>query len=335
MATFATRRLKDGTIRHTVQVRRRGARPLARTFTRLTDARVWARSVEADIEAGKSPVPTKARKVTLAELVEQFLRGPGKGWPSNRTSYLHRWVGQVGHLTLAGLTRGEIIAARDELWSGRAPATVNRAVAYLSSVLSYAVEREIIPENPCRKLKLTEPRGRVRYLSDDELARLRGAVAAQETLPDLSLFVEAALRTGARAGELQGLRWEDIDFQRGVAILHETKNGERRLLPIRGALLEALRNKPRTCALVFTCPTGVGRIQYGNAWRAALKAVGIESFRFHDLRHHAASTLVQNGVDLYAVQHLLGHKSPTMTQRYAHLAPEAITDIGDKLGALL
>jgi integrase len=345
MATIIERKARDGTSRFLVQVRRRGAPLQTQTFTRRTDAKVWARQVESAIETGKAIPTSKARRTTLAEVIERFLAGPGKAWPRDRQKYLGRWKDKLGRSTLAALTRAEVIKARDEFAAtGISNATCNRMVAYLSKALSTAQhDWALIDTNPCQKVKLTEGRGRVRYLSEQELVALREAVAEQTDLPDLALLVEAALRTGARAGELTGLKWGDLDLEAGVALLSKTKNGERRLLPIRGKLLDALRTKPRVSPYVFTSPgrkgregkVTFGRIQYDKDFRAAVKAAGIENFRFHDLRHTAASTLVQNGVGLYDVQHLLGHKSPTMTQRYAHLAPEAMQHIGDKLGALL
>lgn len=325
MATIIPRRRKDGSTRYLVQIRRRGAPTVAQTFARLTDAKAWARKTESGIDAGKMPLPSKARSTTLADAIDDFLKT--SDWPRDRQSILLKWKAEIGHLMLAAVTRKAIAEARDRMGKGVSNATRNRYVAYLSAFLSHLVhEQGLLAENPCRKLRLTEPRGRVRWLSDDELSRLRQALKSR---PKVALLVEAALHTGARAGELLALKWADIDFDAGTALIRESKNDEPRLIPIRGALLEALKARDQSGdARVF-------RLAYSKPFREACAEAGIEDFVFHDLRHHAASVLVQAGTDLYVVQKLLGHKSPAMTGRYAHLRPENIVDIGDRLAEVL
>jgi integrase len=346
MATIIERTLSDGTKKYLVQIRRRGAPLQSQTFSRKTDAKVWARSVESAIETGKAIPTNKARRTTLADLIERFLKAEGRSWPKDRQRYLERWKDSLGHLTLAALTRAEVIKERDRLVSeGAGPATVNRQLAYLSRVLSVAVtDYELMQSNPLlrSKLKLAEPQHRVRFLSASELAALREAAAKSET-KDLALFVEMALCSGARAGELVNLRWVDLDLEVGTAVLHVTKSGKRRAIPIRGRALEMLRAKERTCEWVLTSngkprkdkPPIYGKLQYGKPFRDATKASGIENFRAHDLRHTAASYLVQADVPLFTVQALLGHATPTMTQKYAHLVADQVATAGDKLAEAL
>jgi integrase len=346
VATILERRLKDGSKKFLVQVRRRGAKPQSQTFTRKTDATRWAKSMESAIDEGRAFPHSTARRTTLVDTIDRFLKGEGKRWPNDRRRYLERWSEALGHLTLAQVTRSEIVKERDRLAAeGMAPATVNRMLAYLSRVLSVAVtDYELIGANPMlrAKLKLEEPQHRVRFLSPVELAALREACAKSEQR-DLALFVEAAMHTGARAGELAGLRWTDCDLETGVAVLNKTKSKKRRTIPLRGRLLDALRTKPRLCPLLFHSNGRAnkdgemvyGLIQYDNFFRAALAEAKITNLRFHDLRHHAASMLVQNGVGIYEVGNLLGHSSIEVTKRYAHLAPDAITQLGDRLAEVL
>jgi integrase len=346
VATIIERTLQDGSRRYLVQVRKRGAKLQTQTFARRTDAVRWGKSIESAIDEGRAFPQSSARKNTLAEVITRFLEGEGKRWPKDRRKYLEGWSDRLGHLTLAQLTRSEIIAARDKLVrDGTGPATVNRLLAYLSRVLSVAVQDyELLPANPMlrAKLKLAEPQHRVRFLSPVELAALREAAAKSET-KDLAVFIEMALCSGARAGELVDLRWVDLDLEEGTATLHVTKSGKRRAIPLRGRALEMLRAKERTCEYVLTSngkprkdkPTIYGKLQYGKPFREAVKAAGIENFRAHDLRHTAASYLVQADVPLFTVQHLLGHASPTMTQKYAHLVSSQVATAGDKLAEAL
>jgi len=135
-----------------------------------------------------------------------------------------------------------------------------------------------------------------------------------------------------RRGEILALTWKGVDlFRRTVTVFH-SKNGERRTIPINQTVLSLLKEKskvrPLKTNLVFHSGAYT-RINVHNLRRAFisdLTKAGIEDFRFHDLRHTFATRLVQAGVDLYKVQRLLGHKSPTMTQRYAHHYPESLRD---------
>ena len=134
---------------------------------------------------------------------------------------------------------GEIIAPKEYRRSG---ATVNRYMATLSHLFSFAVkERRLIDRNPAGDIRRKkEARGRTRFLSDEERTELLDACASSEW-PALYALVLLAITTGARRGELLSLRWADMDLKAGRATLHDTKNGEQRTLPLAGKALEALR----------------------------------------------------------------------------------------------
>jgi integrase len=125
-----------------------------------------------------------------------------------------------------------------------------------------------------------------------------------------------------RRGEILGLHWSQIDFARERITLHETKNGERRGVPLAGLALALLRglhtNRRVDTELVFPSSRVARPIQLEKAWKMALRKAGICDFRFHDLRHCAASYLVMRGASLAEVGEVLGHKSVQMTKRYAH-----------------
>ncbi len=171
--------------------------------------------------------------------------------------------------------------------------------------------------------KLTEPRGRVRFLSDEERLRLLEACKASDSaiLYTVGLL---ALSTGARRMELLGLPWKDVDLQRGVIILHETKNGERRVLTLSGHALELMKQYEKirdlSCDLVFPGKNLKKPIDIRSPWETALKRAGITNFRFHDLRHSAASYLAINGASLSEISEVLGHKTLQRVKRYAHLS---------------
>lgn len=236
-------------------------------------------------------------------------------------------------LILSDLTRALIIEQRDKLLSSRArgigqrsPATVNRYMVALGHALTIAAnEWEWIHENPMKKISnLPEPRGRIRYLNDEERERLLQVCKAL-TNPQLHTLVVLALSTGARYGELIKLRWDDVDWDRKVITLHDTKNKERRLLPLMHYALELMKthHKARNIAsdLVFPAPSNPMRSWNSrSSWLSALQKANIDNFRFHDLRHSAASYLAMNGASLAEIAEVLGHKTLQMVKRYAHLS---------------
>jgi len=171
--------------------------------------------------------------------------------------------------------------------------------------------------------KLPEPAGRIRFLSDTERQDLLAACKHRSN-EFLYPVVVLALSTGARKGEIMGLRWKDIDFDRSQATLTNTKNREIRILPLTGLAMELLRGLSRIrridTDLVFPHKEGAKPARISPAWKRALAESGIEDFRFHDLRHSAASYLAMNGATPSEIAAVLGHKTLQMVKRYAHLS---------------
>ncbi|PKN30499.1 MAG: hypothetical protein CVU64_03140 [Deltaproteobacteria bacterium HGW-Deltaproteobacteria-21] len=205
----------------------------------------------------------------------------------------------------------------------RADASVNREMACLRHIFSKAVEWEMVERNPFsggKSLLLKENNQRIRYLSEEEITRL---IVECKPKVHLHRIVVAALNTGMRKGEILSLRWSQI--RNGFIYLEKTKTNERREIPVNDEL-EALFKEIRkeqglTSEYVFTYAKRMfSRVD--RAFHGALKRAGIEDFTFHDLRHTFASHLVMKGASLKEVQELLGHKTMTMTLRYAHLSQD-------------
>jgi integrase len=170
--------------------------------------------------------------------------------------------------------------------------------------------------------KPKESRGRVRFLSDEERNRLLESCKISVN-PCLYTVVVLALSTGARRGELLSLHWEDVDLKRGMLTFRETKNGERRSVPLTGYALEVLTKHAKirrlNTTLVFPNSTCTQPMCIRRAWDNAVERAEITNFHFHDLRHSYASYLAMNGASLLEIGELLGHKTPAMVKRYAHL----------------
>ena len=208
------------------------------------------------------------------------------------------------------------------------PATVNKELGLIRHAFNIAIrEWEWCRDNPMRRVSLEKVRNeRDRWLTPDEDTRL-----LTHSVPWLQDILVFALNTGMRRGEILGLEWRAVDLNRQVLVVMKSKNGEKRTVPLNSCLVGLLRHKTATSekdSFVFTtsCGTRIDARNLTRAFYSALEKAEITNFRFHDLRHTFATRLAQAGVDLYKVQRLLGHKSPTMTQRYAHHSPESLRE---------
>lgn len=336
MATIEKRTAKSGETTYRVRVRVKGYKPASATFERLTDARRWEQQTEAAMREGRYFKNTEAKKRTLAEMIDRYLEQVGRNNPRRWESVhllLEWWKRELGYVYLSDLTRSKITEKRDQLLATpkkdgtpRMPATVNRHTEALRHALNMAVkEWEWLESHPMNGLpKLKEPRGRDRFLTDEERQAILAACQASKS-KNLFPLVMLALTTGARAGELLNIRWQDIDFPRSQIVLHKTKNGEKRvlhLLPAIKALLEE-HGKVRRLGTDLLFPAARNPkvpFEYRPSWEYALQTAGIENFRFHDLRHTAASYLAMSSASLMEISACLGHKTLAMVKRYAHLS---------------
>jgi integrase len=348
VATITKRTDKAGGISYKVEVRLKGHPAQRATFTRVTDARKWASATETAIREGRHFKTTEAKRHTLSELVDRYAREilPGKKDGAHQGRQLNWWKAQIGAYALADVTPALIAETRDKLAAqptprgpSTSPATVVRYLAALSHAFTVAMkEWGWIDDNPLRKVsKPKEPRGRVRFLLDDE--RERFLTACEESAsPDLYPAVILALSTGARQQEILGLRWPQIDLARRVATLEDTKNGERRVLPLAGSALELLRERAKVrrldTDLVFPGRINPKRpVDLRTPFENALKRAEVENFRWHDLRHTAASYLAMNGASLAEIAEVLGHKTLAMVRRYAHLSEAHTAGVVERMNA--
>ncbi len=210
------------------------------------------------------------------------------------------------------------------------PGTVAKEMSVLKHCLKLAVEWGELNQNPAAGARLPQLQpGRTRYLTPGKLK------AALEAAPEwLRAPMAFAACTGVRRGEMLALRWMDVDMKHRRLFLRETKNGALRVLPISESALTVLRSLPQGGAgdRVFA---SVDPAQLSVYTKRVFRRLGISDASFHTLRHTAASWMVQQGVDLYAVGQILGHKTPRMTQRYAHLSPEYMAASVSKLDGMM
>ncbi len=346
MAYIEPRKTKDGKTRYRVQINMKGCPSQSATFERKTDAKNWAQQTESAIREGRHFKTVEAKRHTVEEMVDRYIKTvlPTKGeQKTNQKTQLEWWKSRLGDYTLADTTPSLIAECRDELLEGetlrgkkRSPSTVNRYLAALSHCFTIAVkEWEWLDDSPMRKVrKPKEPRGRVRFLSDDERERLLAACKESESHL-LYPIVVLALSTGARRTEILTLKWNQVDLQRGQITLYETKNNEIRSLPLTGHALELIKGLSKVRSidtdLLFPGKNRKEPINIRWIWEVALKKAEIENFRFHDLRHSAASYLAMNGATLAEIAEVLGHKTLQMVKRYSHLTEQHTSKVVAKM----
>ena len=198
------------------------------------------------------------------------------------------------------------------------PAKINSELALFKHMFNKAVEWGVIKkENPMKSVKMLKGvKNRLRYLMPDEVQRLI------ENCPEhFRPIVMFALHTGCRKEEILSLKWSQVNLEQKMISLTDTKNHERREVPINETAKEVLLSLKKEGPYVFPSRRGERWINITMSWQRVLKDTQIEDFHFHDLRHTFASNLVMNGVDLMVIKELLGHRTIEMTMRYAHLSP--------------
>jgi len=278
----------------------------------------------------------------FSELIERYLKhAAGYKLSYRRESYaIEGFKKYFKGCNLSDITTWAIEKWKRDRAKKVVGATVNRELTILKHMLKMGVKWELCSSNPAASVSpFPVQEGRIRYLSEEEIPALLGVCKNQITSPWLHALVVLALNTGARQGELLDLCYEDIDQERGLIYFGRTKNRRLKTVPMNHAVRDAVDwlTRHRYGDYLFMWPWGdrVGRTTVYDAFKKACSEAEIKKFRFHDLRHTAASYLVMNGVDLATVKELLGHREIEMTLRYSHLAPAHKAKAVEKLGEAL
>ncbi|MBB3066650.1 tyrosine-type recombinase/integrase [Limibacillus halophilus] len=350
MASIQKRVSSKGKISYRAVVRVKGAPTQTATFLRKTDAVKWAHDKEYQIRYGKHFPTSHAKRVTVAKAIDRYIEEVLPHKPRSletQRQQLLWWKSEIGSRVLADVrpevlveTRGKLLSKPSRSVGTLAPSSVNRYMSALRHVFAVAIrEWRWIESSPFSALKkLPEPDGRVRYLRKDEAFSLLKACKESKSSVLYPLVV-LALSTGARKMELLSLPWDDFDVDKGQIVFQKTKSGRRRSVPVTGKALTILRDLwNERCngePYVFTNGKG-GHVQdIKLAWQGALARACIEDFRFHDLRHTAASYLAMSGATAFEIAEILGHSTLEMTKRYAHLSPSHLSKVVAGMNASL
>ncbi len=251
----------------------------------------------------------------------------------------------LSDITPAFITRIEGVLHEKVASGSHSVATTRKVLVLLGAMLRVAVREGWMASAPPIELPVVPERDYRWIRSREAIGRLLRA-ARDHRYPGLHELIATAIYTGMRVGELYGLQWDDVDF--GMGILHirrsydkeTTKSSKIRRIPLPAPLAELLRAwRGRSHSEVWVFPNERGGVQKAGSkssdefFHECRKEAGIERMTFHSLRHTFASHFMMNGGDIYRLQSLLGHSSVKVTERYAHLSPDAFAGDRNRLGA--
>ncbi len=317
----------------------------SQSFTSYSAALRIQRRFEVEVEERKLGLRTPTVDPhTFNELAEYQLRykTPLKRSPKDDVSMIGRHLRPFfGSMPLVRIGVGEIARFVDIKREALSPKTVNNLLTLLGSMLRAAVDLEWLSKLP-RIEKVAEPKSEFQYLRDRTQVRALLHAAGHEVAGTLELYA-AAVYTGMRCGELLGLQWSDVSFDRRLITVQRsydkpTKSNRVRYVPILDALLPILRQWRLQNGLPLVFPNQQGNMHTPSpritqeTLQRCLNRAGLHRIRFHDLRHTFAAQWVMSGGDIYRLQRILGHASIAMTECYAHLAPDIYAEDYARLG---
>jgi integrase len=340
--------------KYRAEIRRTGFEPKSAIFPTETAARKWIKDNEAVTTLTKA-----GSGKTLKALIDDFAMLGHCGYAS--IYQLDFWIEQLGSKRVRDISRGDINEAKLTLQTRKAmrsspgtvrptdrplaPASINRYLATLSKVFSFAIDQGVIDVHPMKAgkvRKLKESGGRTRILDEAEEERIYAATK-MSTWPMLYLFILMALTTGARKSEILRMTWRQVNLADSIAVLGKTKNGRPRFLPlvteVRELLAEAARVKPHKGDYVFFDPKKPEKPKNIDAvWKKCRADAGLLNDRddpldrvvLHSTRHTAVTKMLRGGANLAQAAAVSGHQTLAMLKRYEHLAAASSVKLAEE-----
>ena len=311
-----------------VQIRRKGHPASTKSFLLRIDAEAWARQRELEYDRGEAPQDRSAlRLLTFGDLLRRY---EASVIPTKKSSYQEGYMARAVAARSVALTRLDkltpscLALSRDERLQSVSASSVRREFNLLRHCLEVAIREWNVdlPFNPLKGLRLPpEAPSRERRVTPQELQILATALRKSRNRLLVSV-INLAIFTGMRRSELLGLTWRNVDLQRGLAFLPDTKNGHPRHVPLspaaRGVLAGLDQGKPDDLVL----PISANAVRL--SWERLKRRAEIDNLHFHDLRHEAISRFFEAGLSVPEVSLISGHRDPRMLLRYTHLRPEAV-----------
>lgn len=341
---------------------------------KANEAREAARKAIANAALGKDLAQGRADErasVTVKRLLELYVeRTRDKKKASTADGYdliaSVNIVPHIGSIKASALTRREVQAMHSKVGTGRGKYAANRAVAVLKAAYAWGGKQDHVPTgfNPASGVDRYKEEARERFLTVEEMQRLGESMVEAETIgfpvnagdakhapkgqrvafhPHVTAAIRLLMLTGCRLREILHLRWSEVDFDRGVLRLPDSKTG-RKVVFLPQPAIDILNGMTRIGAYVVASDSAGTKDEKPRAdlkrpWAAITKRAGLDDVRLHDLRHSFASIGAESGLGLPVIGALLGHSSAQTTKRYAHAADEAsrraVDMIAGKIGSAI
>jgi integrase len=308
-------------------VKRKGFDRITRTFDTKAAAEAWARQIEGEIDRGGYVSKKEAENTTLSEALDRYEREVSSGKKGHRREKTRILIWKNHPLAkrfLASIRGSDMASYRDErMKAGYASNTIRLELAIVSHLFKIARKEWGMEglHNPVKSIRMpSPPAGRDRRLQPGELEKLL------EYLSDeMNQVVRFALETAMRRGELAGMTWDMVDLKKRTVTLPDTKNGQKRIVPLSSVAVAILKERLNTRRIDGEV-WNIGLDAISQDFAKACQKAGISGLHFHDLRHEATSRLFEKGFDTMEVSTITGHKTLQMLKRYTHLRAEDLAE---------
>lgn len=351
MASIYKRDNPSGTKVWRAVIRINGHPTICNHFERKQEAEDWAADVEHKIKMGQFKLDQFKGKLTFSDLIDRYTASGAlehQKSADDTIRHLNYWKKRFKNYTLPHLTP-ELISKERKLLldtptyrgQNRSPSTVNRYMSSLSAIMSYAWRSGFTSENVCQKiLKLKEPLGRDRVLSEEEASRLLQACKESKN-NYLFCITLIGLTCGLRLGEILGLTWSAISFENQLALLRKgtTKNNRPRSIPLIPEVTDELKKlyekRDTSKLLVFASKTAFGKLDIKKSWHTALKHAGLSNTGvvFHSLRHTFLTWSSSQASSVQELSCASGHRSLSALENYLHNQSKTVRKFGENIAA--
>lgn len=313
----------------------------------LAEARNQAKGLRADIALGANPrAEALARKAVLTfdtffnDHYLPYVKPRKRSWDRDEELYRLRIKAMFGAKRLNQVSRLQIQNFHSGLMEeGLAAATANHHAKLIRHMLNLAVEWQMLDTNPASRIHMFEEDNKQeRYMNDVQLGNLL-EVLRTDSCRSVCLITMFLLATGCRLGEVLSATWSQVDKDKRVfrVLASNSKSKRMRPVPLNDTALEVLNQLDTEGTyehLFINKKTEKPYVNIAKVWEKLRAKAGLPHLRLHDLRHQAASNLINSGSSLYIVQQILGHSDPSVTQRYAHLSMKTLNEASDNASVI-
>ncbi|MEA2011749.1 MAG: tyrosine-type recombinase/integrase [Verrucomicrobiota bacterium] len=288
-------------------------------------------NLDPHIEKDKYKEEMTFKEFALDEYIP-FAKNDKKTWKQDLSRLKSRMFEAFGNCSLSTITTRDVQAFINKLKNDMSASSSNRFLSLMKRMFNLAIQWEFVEQNPCKGIAKAKEAKRERFLSNKEIKRFLEALSLEEN-QIVANAIKLLLLTGTRKNEVLKLKWENVNLEKKTFYLTTTKNGIPRTVLLNDLALGVLESmkafRQMNNPYVFVSKRGSVNghiVEPKKVFFGALETAGIEHCRLHDLRHTYASILVNNGVSLYKVKELLGHRDISVTQRYSHLQDDSLRE---------